>query len=293
MADENEFTLSDHKQATTNLSSSLTRKIEYLQALNAAVEKQDDRLVYQLIDDRRYSSEILKAKQTNEKFENEFLVSDIHDQLSTFLSEKLIKYLREIYPFFYFEEVQSGVYQFYFGNWWGRRLFGELDVLNVKFDFIEEEYEKLSRSFALEVENKRYNTDTINELSEEMDNLQELIDTQDQRDERKEEIRRELKRQSQEKVSLFSQVKVKEQKQKLIDELSNLTDLDEKANDAYQKIKSYEDKVLKLSKEDTLLGYEKQSIVAKFGTFENFEDHNKALYRDYIADLIATKGKVD
>lgn len=293
MADENEFTLSDHKQSTTNLSSSLTRKIEYLQALNAAVEKQDDRLVYQLIDDRRYSSEILKAKQTNEKFENEFLVSDIHDQLSTFLSEKLIKYLREIYPFFYFEEVQSGVYQFYFGNWWGRRLFGELDVLNVKFDFIEEEYEKLSRSFALEVENKRYNTDTINELSEEMDNLQELIDTQDQRDERKEEIRRELKRQSQEKVSLFSQVKVKEQKQKLIDELSNLTDLDEKANDAYQKIKSYEDKVLKLSKEDTLLGYEKQSIVAKFGTFENFEDHNKALYRDYIADLIATKGKVD
>lgn len=293
MADGNEFTLSDHKESTTNLSSSLTNKIEYLQALNAAVEKQDNRLVYQLIDDRRYSSEILKSKHASEKFENELLVSDIHDQLSIFLSEKLIKYLREMYPFFYFEEVQNGVYQFYFGNWWGRRLFGELDVLNVKFDFIPEEYEKLSRSFALEVENKRYNTDTINELADEMDKLQDLIDTQDERDERKEEIRRELKRQSQEKVSLFAQAKVKEQKQKLIDELSELTDLDEKANDAYQTIKSYEDKVLKLSKEDTLLGYEKQSIVAKFGTFENFEDHNKTLYRDYIADLIATKGKVD
>ena len=35
------------------------------------------------------------------------------------------------------------------------------------------------------------------------------------------------------------------------------------------------------------MGYEKQSIVAKFGSFENFEAHNDALYRNYIADLIA------
>ena len=54
-----------------------------------------------------------------------------------------------------------------------------------------------------------------------------------------------------------------------------------------------EEKVLNLSKEDTLLGYEKQSIITKFGTFENFIDHNNSLYRDYIADLIARKGRVD
>ena len=45
---------------------------------------------------------------------------------------------------------------------------------------------------------------------------------------------------------------------------------------------------LELSKEDTLLGYEKQSIIAKFGSFENFKEKNAALYRDYITDLIAT-----
>ena len=47
--------------------------------------------------------------------------------------------------------------------------------------------------------------------------------------------------------------------------------------------------VLALSKEDTLIGYEKQSIVSKFGNFENFEAKNKTLYRDYIANLIAAE----
>ena len=81
--------------------------------------------------------------------------------------------------------------------------------------------------------------------------------------------------------------KVKESKQRLIEELSELTEIDEKASGAYRQIRENEEKVLALSKEDTLIGYEKQSIIAKFGSFENFEAHNAALYRNYIADLIA------
>ena len=66
-----------------------------------------------------------------------------------------------------------------------------------------------------------------------------------------------------------------------------LSELDEKAGNAYRQIRENEEKILALSKEDTLMSYEKQSIVAKFGSFENFEAHNAALYRNYIADLIA------
>ena len=293
MADSNQFNLSDHDYATKELSNSLISRIEYLKVLNDAIDEQDDRLVYQLIDGQRYSKEILKAKHSVADIENESLILDVHDKISAFLSKKLITYLREMYPFFYFEEIGVGRFQFYFGNWWGRRLFGELDVLNVEFKFNAEEYEKLSRAFELEVENKRYNTDEINKISEETDSLQELIDGQDSRDQRKDEIRKELKRQSQEKVSFWEQSKQKEQRQKLMSELSKLTDLDEAANNAYQKIRENEEKVLNLSKEDTLLGYEKQSIITKFGTFENFIDHNNPLYRDYIADLIARKGRVD
>ena len=55
-----------------------------------------------------------------------------------------------------------------------------------------------------------------------------------------------------------------------------------------QTIKDNEKKILALSKEDTLISYEMQSIVAKFGTFDGFEEKNDALYRDYITSLIAT-----
>lgn len=80
----------------------------------------------------------------------------------------------------------------------------------------------------------------------------------------------------------------KEMKQRLTDELSRIAEIDEKAANGYQRIHENEKRVLELSKEDTLLGYEKQSIIAKFGSFENFKEKNAALYRDYITDLIAT-----
>src|SRR5699024_11829037 len=94
-------------------------------------------------------------------------IIDGHDKISSLLIKMFSTYLREMYSFFYFEERGVGRFQFYFGNWWGRRLFGEFDVLNVEFKFNAEEYEKLSRAFELEVENKRYNTDEINKISEE------------------------------------------------------------------------------------------------------------------------------
>ena len=71
MADSNQFNLSDHDYATKELSNSLISKIEYLKVLNDAIDEQDDRLVYQLIDGQHYSKEILKAKHSVADIENE------------------------------------------------------------------------------------------------------------------------------------------------------------------------------------------------------------------------------
>ncbi|MGX5377129.1 exonuclease SbcC [Ligilactobacillus sp. LYQ135] len=289
MTVENQFTLSDHDEATKTLTSAVTNKIQYLQTLEKAVTNQDDRQVYELIDSKRYAEEILQARHGVNDFENEKLVEDIQPQISDFLSKKLINYLNKIYPFFYFEETTPGNFQFYFGNWWGRRLFGTFDILNVEFHFDKREYEKLSKAFELEYENKRLNSDSIERLSQENEKLQILIDSQDERDQQKEELRVQIKEVSQEKVMPWGSSKQKESKQKLVDKLSHLTELDEQANDAYRTIRDNEETILALSKEDTLIGYEKQSIVSKFGTFENFEAKNKTLYRDYIANLIASK----
>ena len=289
MTDENQFTLSDHGEATNILTEAVVDKIQYLQTLKKAVDDQNVRQVYQLIDSQKYSHDILQERHGAGDVGNEKLVEDIRPQISDFLSTNLINYLHQIYPFFYFEETVPGNFQFYFGNWWGRRLFGTLDVLNVEFHFNEHEYEKLAKAFELEYENKRLNSDAIERISSENERLQNLIDTQDDRDREKEKIRAQIKQLSQEKVMPWESSKLKESKQKLKEKFSNLTELDEQANNAYRTIRDNEETILALSKEDTLIGYEKQSIIAKFGTFENFEAKNKTLYRDYIANLIATK----
>lgn len=288
MDNSNQFVLADHKQATIDLTNEIKNKLDYLQSLGRAVQAQDDRLVYQLIDSEKYSTEILKARHSSYDKSNERLVEDAYDLVSEYLSSNLIGFLRERYPFFYFEETETGKFQFYFGNWWGRRLFGTLDVLNVKFNFDENEYQKLARSFEFEAENKRLNTDTIERLSQENDELQELLDSQSNREAEKERMRKKLKQLNQEKVMPWDAGKQREMKQRLTDELSRIAEIDEKAANGYQRIHENEKRVLELSKEDTLLGYEKQSIIAKFGSFENFKEKNAALYRDYITDLIAT-----
>lgn len=288
MDNSTQFVLADHKQATIDLTNEIKNKLDYLQSLGRAVQAQDDRLVYQLIDSEKYSTEILKARHSSYDKSNERLVEDAYCLVSEYLSSNLIGFLRERYPFFYFEETETGKFQFYFGNWWGRRLFGTLDVLNVKFNFDENEYQKLARSFEFEAENKRLNTDTIERLSQENDELQELLDSQSNREAEKERIRKKLKQLNQEKVMPWDAGKQREMKQRLTDELSRIAEIDEKAANGYQRIHENEKRVLELSKEDTLLGYEKQSIIAKFGSFENFKEKNAALYRDYITDLIAT-----
>lgn len=288
MDNSNQFVLADHKQATSDLTNEIKNKLDYLQSLGRAVQAQDDRLVYQLIDSEKYSTEILKARHSSYDKSNERLVEDAYGFVSEYLSSNLIGFLRERYPFFYFEETETGKFQFYFGNWWGRRLFGTLDVLNVKFNFDENEYQKLARSFEFEAENKRLNTDTIERLSQENDELQELLDSQSNREAEKERMRKKLKQLNQEKVMPWDAGKQREMKQRLTDELSRIAEIDEKAANGYQRIHENEKRVLELSKEDTLLGYEKQSIIAKFGSFENFKEKNAALYRDYITDLIAT-----
>ena len=64
MDNSNQFVLADHKQATIDLTNEIKNKLDYLQSLGRAVQAQDDRLVYQLIDSEKYSTEILKARHS-------------------------------------------------------------------------------------------------------------------------------------------------------------------------------------------------------------------------------------
>lgn len=268
----------------TLISQTVTKKLEYLTALKAAVADHQDAKVYKLLDNQRYAAEIEHREQQANDPAVMNLVDDLADQLSNYLSKRLIDYLGKAYPFFYYEEYQTGHYRIYFGNWWDRRQFGDLDVLNIRFAFNKEEYDKLAKSFKLSEQGKKYNSAKIKDLSEENDHLQQLIDSSTEREQKKAQLQSELKDASS-RSGLFESSKNKENRQEIVDQISQLEDETEEARGAQAKIKENNQAVLELSKENTILSYEQKSIIDTFGSFEDFELANRNLYADYLKHL--------
>ncbi|MFD1455563.1 exonuclease SbcC [Levilactobacillus lanxiensis] len=279
--------------AADALTQAIANKLEYLSTLQAAVQHGDDRQVYELLDQVRYYQEVKKTRSTRAVNHLAELVDNIHPQISHYLSDNLIDYLGHIYPFFYYEEYTTGLFHIYFGNWWDRRLFGDLDVINVKFEFDEKEYQKLKDSFALEAHGQRLNTAQIESISGQSEQLQKLVDAQTTRDNQKAELREQLKENSGKSSMPWDSGKLKDERQGIIDQLTKLADEDEKALNAHKTIKENDDRILVLSKEDTILNYEKQSIRDAFDDFEHFEAHNASLYADYLNSLLGkSEGEV-
>lgn len=262
----------------------LDEKLNYLSELRQAIIRQDDRLVYELLAQKKYQQQILQQPGTSND-DLAKMVENIQPQLSHLLGRNLIAYLSKTFPFFYYKEIDEGVYQVYFGNWWDRRNFGYLDVLNVKFVFDEPEYQKLAKSIELAKSNTRLNTEEITKLTQENETLQQLVDTQKQRDEQKENLRAQIDEVTNARQGIFANGKLKEQRDELVAELENLQALDEKSKAARTKIVANNDQILFYSKEDTILGYEQKSIVENFGDFESFEQAVDDLYVTYVAML--------
>lgn len=279
---------SGHEQTARDVSGiinqRITEKISFLRQVEEAVKDHHDKKIYQLLDNQRYAKEIEHREQQPNNQSVMSLVDDITNYLSNYLSVKLIDYLGKKYPFFYYEEYETGHYRIYFGNWWDRREFGELDVLNVRFLFNDSEYDKLKKTFELSRDNKRYNSDKIDKISAENDRLQDLIDHQREREEQRTKLQAQLKDISS-RSGIWESTKNKESRQNLVDALQKLEDEEEESRTATQTIKDNEQVVLSLSKENTILSYEQKSILDAFGSFEDFELANRNLYASYIKSL--------
>ncbi|WP_283678229.1 hypothetical protein [Lentilactobacillus sp. Marseille-Q4993] len=266
------------------LSKAVDQKVDYLNQLNESINNGDDLKIYELIDKNRYLTEFMKQEESMEPdYFN--LVSDLHDELSHHLSNRLIDYLGKTYPFFYYHEYQLGQFKIYFGNWWDHRMLGELDSINVKFMFDEDEFNRLADSFKLELDNRRVNDATMKSLADENENLTQLLEQQDQRDAQKDELRQKLQENEEKSPMPWEAAKIKEEKERLNSQLLELTNLDEKAAGGRQQIKENENKILALSKEETILTLEKQNIRSTFGSFEAFNDNNAHLYEKYLEYL--------
>ncbi len=161
----------------------LRAKMQFLSDVQQAVAEDNDRLVYKLLNTKKYAALIEGATEVVDNQTESRLVSDIQDELSHHLAKHLIEYLQEKFPFFYYEEDELGVYQLQFGNWWDRRRFGILDPLTVNFIFGDEEYDMLAKSVALAAVNRRYHSDVIEDATRTNEGLHKLLDEQAARDE--------------------------------------------------------------------------------------------------------------
>lgn len=267
------------------LASALSEKVKYLSDLNDSIKNGNDLKVYELMDPNRFATEV-KGEQPDQPATNFFgLAADLKARLSHHLSDKLIDYLGTTYPFFYYHEYDLGKFNIYFGNWWDHRMFGELDTINVRFNFAEDEYNTLAKSFELEAQNKRVNDDQMRELGQKNEKLTQLIEDQTKRDQRKEEIRKQIKENEEKSPMPWEAGKVKEEHQQLQNALLELTNIDEQASGARSEIKKNENQILALSKEETIYNLEKQNIRASFGSFEAFIENNNNLYAKYLQSL--------
>ncbi|MEJ6400554.1 hypothetical protein [Nicoliella lavandulae] len=274
------------------LGDNLNAKIKYLNSLRNALFANDDLEIYRLINVKRYNEIMKPTHPIDNKYDISLMIEDLQDDLSHYLCEKLISYLGKKYPFLYYYEYRFGHFRIYFGNWWDHKLFGELDVLNVKFDFDPDELNKLSKSFELEAENKTFYSDTINDITNDSQRVQSLIDAQPQRDARKEELKIALQKNESKSTMPWEIGRVKQEHKRLADEYRKIVSIDEQANNGLQLIKSNEAKILELNKEDMIISYEKQSIRDSFQNFQKFIDMQSHLYFDYLNYLADNKDEV-
>lgn len=282
MADERK----NHGQSSGEiLISQLRVKDQYINDLAQAIDQHDDLQVYQLLEPVRYREEIdqgFDLKYGEHSFE---LVRDQRAELAHYLSDNLIDYLIQKFPFFYYREVEKGQFIVFFGNWWDRRQIGTLDSLNIELALDEDKLSQLEKALQAEEAGESLNGDQIAELSADNVRLQKLIDGQAELEKKKEEL---MQQQSDlaEKGGLFESAKVKEERQQLKDDLAKVEEEIQTAKQAPSKIREQQKQILALSKEDTMLGLETAALKKSFTSFKEFHELTQNLYHNYLMDLL-------
>lgn len=265
-------------------------KINYIQAVQAAINAERDLNVYELLDERRFQLELNGVELEESDPELPWLLNNMQHDMGHYLGTKLIAYLSAKFPFFYYEETHLGVFELYFGNWWGRRRFGILDPMSVAFIFDDQAYSMLSRAVEMAENGERYHASAIEETTRTNELHQQLLDGQEARNAERRELENKLDELG-DKNGFFLGRGNSDEREDVQDALSKLDALDAKADEVPAIIAENNAKILEYSKEDTILLYEQRAIDDTFGSFAGFEAAVNTLYADYLKALRAEGGK--
>ncbi|MFT8917380.1 MAG: hypothetical protein ABF899_05925 [Oenococcus sp.] len=117
------------------LNNLINNKIDYLTSIKQAISESDYLSIYELLDSARFNEKIRHWQHADPNYFLSNMTETIQPELAEFLVPKLLAYLQIYFPFFFFREVKTGVYEILFGRWPSARTFGILDVIRIEFIF--------------------------------------------------------------------------------------------------------------------------------------------------------------
>jgi len=110
----------------------LDSKIQYLNQLELAINNNQVSKVYELLDSQKFNEQIRQREHADSNAHLSVLVSDLQNDIASFLAPELIDYLTSQFDFLTFNPVQDEptLYDVYIGDWWNHRQLGVLDILS-------------------------------------------------------------------------------------------------------------------------------------------------------------------
>ncbi|QEA59587.1 hydrolase [Leuconostoc koreense] len=267
----------------------LDSKIMYLGQLQSAVMNQQVPQVYELLDSKKFNEQIRQRPHADSNALLAQMVTDIHDNLASFLAPELLEYLKQQFSFFDFVATndEPSIYQVYIGTWWDHRQFALLDVLSLTLTINKKIVSEWQETIKLPT-GANINDVQIREIKQIMNGLQTFLDDETKRNLEVQVLNDQLAQLKENKSGLLGRIDKKTR-----EELANKRDLllasQQRVPEVKAKLAEHESEMLQLEKDDALRHLEIEEILSHFESIDTFIQKINHLYVDYLKTLLQKK----
>lgn len=263
----------------------LDKKILYLNQLQSAITGNRSLQVYQLLDSKKFEQLILKISDSSPNNQQAFLVSDIQQDIATYLAPELLSYIVTQFDFLTYEAVvdEPESYRIYIGDWWDHRQLGTLNILSVTLKVDNILISELTTTSELP-KGETLNQSKIAELTQIITGLKVFLDDDTKRSLELKVIEDQLEEITANKSGLFGRSD-KATREALTKKRDLLVATQKRVPEVQQKLIDQQEELLVLEKEDALRHLELQAILEQYEDVATFTAQLDNIYVTYMTHL--------
>lgn len=263
----------------------LDSKIQYLNQLELAINNNQVSKVYELLDSQKFNEQIRQREHADSNAHLSVLVSDLQNDIASFLAPELIDYLTSQFDFLTFNPVQDEptLYDVYIGDWWNHRQLGVLDILSASLTLDNHLISELTATAKLP-DGGTLDDIKIQEINKIIDGLEGFLSDNTKRSLELRVIEDQLAELISNKAGLFGRGD-KLTKQSLEKKRELLLATQKRVPEVQNKLDEQQKELLKLEKIDVLRQLELQAIFTTFTDLTSFIAALDQIYVSYIHAL--------